>query len=318
MPTQKPDILVLGAGVVGLTVATLLAEAGAQVAVVADEVPGRTSLAAGAQWGPYLVEPRSRVRTWALESLARFTELAADADLTGVRMTPGIEASRTFVSPPDFTDMIPDMAVMDAAHLPPGFASGVRYAVPTIDMPRYLGYLRARLNRAGTVVQAGHIASFDEAASLAPVVVNCTGIGARSVTPDETVYPIRGQLVVVENPGLSEWFSEDTGTSEQLTHWCPHGETVVLGGQASPGASDMTPDPEVARQIHTRCAAIEPRLRDARVLEHRVGLRPTRPEVRLEPEQHGKALIVHCYGHGGAGVTLSWGCAEEIRSLLTQ
>jgi D-amino-acid oxidase len=47
---------------------------------------------------------------------------------------------------------------------------------------------------------------------------------------------------------------------------------------------------------------------------HRVGLRPVRPAVRLERE----GRVIHCYGQGGAGVTLSWGCAEEVRELVAQ
>ena len=66
--------------------------------------------------------------------------------------------------------------------------------------------------------------------------------------------------------------------------------------------------------------AIDPRLRTARILGHRVGLRPARPQVRLEAEGtasggHG-CLVVHNYGHGGAGVTLSWGCAREAARLV--
>ena len=48
------------------------------------------------------------------------------------------------------------------------------------------------------------------------------------------------------------------------------------------------------------------------VVGHKVGLRPARPSVRLERV----ADVVHCYGHGGAGVTLSWGCADEVVSLV--
>ncbi len=78
----------------------------------------------------------------------------------------------------------------------------------------------------------------------------------------------------------------------------------------------MEPDPATAAAIFERCAWLEPRLRDAAILEHKVGLRPGRPAVRLEAEQHssGKRLI-HNYGHGGAGVTLSWGCADEVVRL---
>src|SRR5436309_2871906 len=133
-------VLVLGAGVIGLTTAVTLAEAGHRVTVVADEIPGRTSLAAGASWGPYHVEPHDKVST----------------------------------------------------------------------------------------------------------------------------------------PGIDTFFSEDTGLSPDLTHYLPQGDHVVLGGVAVPGDWSREADPAIAASIITRCGEIEPLLRTAEVLEHRIGLRPTR------------------------------------------
>jgi D-amino-acid oxidase len=79
------------------------------------------------------------------------------------------------------------------------------------------------------------------------------------------------------------------------------------------------PVPAVAARILRDCAAIEPRVNGARVLGHRVGLRPFRPQVRLEAEPPGRGpLVVHNYGHGGAGVTLSWGCAREAAGLAAR
>jgi D-amino-acid oxidase len=78
----------------------------------------------------------------------------------------------------------------------------------------------------------------------------------------------------------------------------------------------MAPDPATAAAILDRCAKLEPRLREAAVLEHRVGLRPGRPSVRLEAERRADTLLVHNYGHGGAGVTLSWGCADDVVRLV--
>ena len=60
-----------------------------------------------------------------------------------------------------------------------------------------------------------------------------------------------------------------------------------------------------------------PLLAGVRVLGGAVGLRPARPAVRLEAEPHDRGVVVHCYGHGGAGVTLAWGCAEEVVGLVS-
>lgn len=127
---------------------------------------------------------------------------------------------------------------------------------------------------------------------------------------------IRGQMVLIENPGIEEFFSEDTGDSPELRCIYPHQDTVVLGGSAEEGSWDLDPDPAQAERIIRRCAEIDPRIACARVLEHRVGLRPTRSRVRVEnaPSIDGTDTF-HNYGHGGAGVTLSWRYAREILGI---
>ena len=203
---------------------------------------------------------------------------------------------------------------------PPGrprLCGGFRFTAPLVDMPKYLGYQMDRFRMAGGEIDLRKIHTVTEAAEDAPVVVNCTGIGARSLVPDEGVWPIRGQLVVVENPGIDEFFSEDTGLSSELRHIYPHGDTVVLGGSADDGSWSLEPDPETSRRIIQQCAEIDPRLSSARVVGHRVGLRPTRATVRVEEESAGaNQSVLHNYGHGGAGLTLSWGCAQDIAGRL--
>jgi D-amino-acid oxidase len=184
-------------------------------------------------------------------------------------------------------------------------------------MPVYLRGLIDRFRRSGGRLVARHIDKLSDVADNTRAVINCSGIHAAQLAHDPTVYPIRGQLVVVSNPGITEFFSEDTGDSPDLTHYLPHGDTVVLGGIAVPHDERTEPDPAIAMLIVDRCAAIEPRLRGARILEHRVGLRPTRPEIRLDLNRLDGIDVIHNYGHGGAGVSLAWGCAAEIRQLLT-
>ena len=183
-------------------------------------------------------------------------------------------------------------------------------------MPRYLPYLVERFENAGGELRRGTIESLAQAAELAPLVANCAGLGAHDLVPDPEVVPLRGPKIVVANPGIDTFVIAGPPGPEG-TSYHPHGDIVVLGGSATE-SFDTTPDPEEEAAIIARCAAIEPLLRDATVIEHRVGLRPSRPEVRLEAERIGTSTVVHNYGHGGVGVTLSWGCASETVRLLAE
>lgn len=221
--SRQPDVLVIGAGVLGLTAAICLAEAGCSVTVAAAQrSPQIASAAAGAIWGPHLVGIDERVTRWGAVTLARLTELATDP-----------------------------------------------------------------------------------------------GIGARRLVPDLDVRPVRGQVVVTGNPGLSEFFVGVGKDAGDVSYYFPHGDVAVLGGTEEMGNWSLEPDPVTAERILRACAEVQPRLRGATVAEHRVGLRPWRPSVRLEAETlDGGRTLLHNYGHGGAGVSLSWGCALDVTAVV--
>ncbi|GAA5195293.1 FAD-dependent oxidoreductase [Rugosimonospora acidiphila] len=315
MRRVRTDVLVIGAGVVGLTTAVTLAEAGVGVRVRADRRPTETtSFAAGAIWGPYLVR-HPHAAAWGWETFDVLKELAASPDETGVRMVGGIEASREHECPPDWVTDVPGYRPCTQSELPDGFVSGWYYVAPIIDMSVYLAYLERRLGNAGVKIETGHVASIEDALTQAAIAINCTGFGARDLVPDDQMTPIRGQLVVADNPGLTEFFAESSDESE-LTYFLPQGEHVILGGTAEKGEHEMVADPAAAARIIKRCAAIEPRLADVPIRAlSRVGIRPSRPEVRVEHVSFGRRHVIHNYGHGGAGVSLSWGCAHEVRDI---
>jgi D-amino-acid oxidase len=322
------DVLVIGAGVIGLTTAICLAEAGISVAIAAAEPPQETtSAAAGALWGPHLVGMDGRVSRWADVTLARFAEYGAPGiganALDGiVRTASGIAARRAEeAAPPEFAAEMA-LAPCQAAEVPPGYGSAWRMSAPVVAMPGYLDYLAERYGRAGgTTPFPAKIDSLGDARVLAPsarVIVNCTGCGARDLVPDRDVTPVRGQVVVTSNPGLTEFFVGTGADPGDLTYLFPHGDEIVLGGTEEPGNWSREPDPATAERIIAACVAVQPELGDATVLEHRVGLRPARPWVRLAAEPGDGVTIVHNYGHGGAGVTLSWGCAEDAAALALE
>ncbi len=310
-------MLVIGAGVCGLTTAICLAEAGFAVTIRAARLPlETTSAVAGAIWGPHLVEEGGRVAAWASAGLETLRDLAGQPG-TGVAMVRGTEAWRHPAEPPGWSELMPDFRRCAAAELPGGFVDGWQYAAPVLTMPAYLGYLLDRYTGGGGQLQVATVGSLPQAAADAPVVVNCTGIGARDLVPDRGLVPVRGQAVIVANPGITDFFIGPAGPATDLVYMFPHGDTVLLGGTEQPGDWNLDPDPAITRRILADCAAVEPRLAGAAIVAQRVGLRPVRPRVRLDCEPLGPGrLLVHNYGHGGAGVTLSWGCAREITEQI--
>ena len=308
-------MIVVGGGVIGLTTAVVLAEDGRGVRVWArDPVERTTSAVAGALWWPYRIEPEALVGAWSLQSLAVYEELAARPDETGVRMVEGVQGETRLDDLGPWAARVPGLRAATADEYA---GTGLWARLPLIDMPVYLRWLQERLIAAGGTVEERVVRDLGEAAAEAPVVVNCTGLGARDLVPDPAVRPVRGQLVVVENPGIETWLTSVDHTSAKSTYFFPQPGGLILGGTADEDDWSLIPDPGVAEEIVKRCAAVRPEIAGARVLDHRVGLRPARTAVRLEREvlPDGRVLV-HNYGHGGAGITVAWGCAREAAELV--
>lgn len=307
------DVIVVGGGVVGLSTAVRLGESGLDVRVLAADPPeNTTSAVAAAIWYPYKAYPEDRVLAWGRATFEALRDLAGDP-ATGVRMRRGTELRREEAPAPWWSTVVPGVRRCAPEELPPGYRDGHRFVVPVVEMPVYLPYLRDRFSAVGTV-EKRVVRSLGDVFGEAAAVVDCAGLGARELVGDATMRPIRGQIVRVRNPGLSEFFLDEDDPAG-VTYVVPRPGDCILGGTAEEDAWNTEPDPKVAAGILRRCAALEPRLADAEVLEHKVGLRPGRPEVRLERDPD-HAPVVHNYGHGGSGVTLSWGCAEETLNLV--
>ncbi|WP_419723936.1 FAD-dependent oxidoreductase [Streptomyces pratensis] len=304
------EVIVVGGGVAGLTTAVTLAERGLRVRVWSRDPAGATTSAvAGALWWPYRIEPAERVGGWSLETLEVYEGLADAPRETGVRRVPGLHGGERFAA------LGPWAAELEGAV---ETAEGLRVTLPLLDMPVHLAWLERRLLAAGGAVERRAVTGFGEVAARGRAVVNCTGLGARELVPDPGVRPVRGQLVVVENPGIEEWFTRADPASAATTYFFPQPGRLVLGGTAEADDPRTEADPVTAREIVARCARVRPEIAGARVLGHRVGLRPVREAgVRIEAETlPGGGLLVHNYGHGGAGVTVAWGCARAAAALV--
>jgi len=315
-------VTVVGAGVAGLSCAVRLAESGLEVNVLARELPRETtSAAAPALWLPHATEPRHETGRWAADTLAELRRLARDGDAGGpgghgVRLLPGTLLAGRPAERPEWAGL-PGLDVRTVADPAPGHALGLRAELPVVDMPRYLDHLVARLVAAGGTLTRMPLTALPTRG----LVVHCSGVAARALAPDPQVRAVRGQSVLVEDPGLAEWWWDESGGD--LTYVVPRGRDVVIGGTRDDGDWNPAPDPDTARLLLERARHLVPELAGARVLGHRVGLRPARPAVRVEvearptPDDAGH-VRVHCYGHGGDGVTLAWGSAGTVTAAVTR
>ncbi|MFI0452846.1 FAD-dependent oxidoreductase [Actinomadura sp. 6N118] len=303
-------VLVVGAGVIGLTCAVRLAEAGHKVQVVARDLPTETtSSVAAALWYPYLAFPKERVTAWSAASYNDFLKLAEIPE-TGVQIRRGSELLMEPQPNPWWSSAVPGFERLPAPQ--PPYADGWSFESPVIDMAVYLPWLHAHLESLGGEVTRRSLSALPQDA---PLVVNCSGLGARDLAADSSLAPVRGQVVVLEQFGLNEWWLDDNDP-ELPCYVIPRIDDIVVGGTAHRGDWNPDPDAETAQAILSRAERMVPALAGARVLRHKVGLRPARPTVRLDMERSEAGRIVHCYGHGGAGVTLSWGCAAEVTDLI--
>ncbi|MFD0373431.1 FAD-dependent oxidoreductase [Streptomyces sp. NPDC127114] len=314
------EVIVVGGGVIGLTTAVRLAERGLRVRLWSrDGATATTSAVAGALWWPYRIEPAAEAGTWALASLRVYEELAGDPDGTGVRFVAGVHADTLQAGLGSWAGEVGGLRQLPPEEVPGPYETGLAARIPLVDMPVHLGWLRGRAEELGVRLERRTAADPAEAGAAAPVVVNCTGLGAREFVGDAGMRAVRGQLVLVENPGVDTWFTAADGAADETTYFFPQPGRLILGGTAEEDDERTEPDPATAAAIVARCARIRPELADARVLGHRVGLRPARVGgVRLESEPlPGGGTLVHNYGHGGAGVTVAWGCADRAAELAT-
>ena len=305
-----PDIIVIGSGVIGLSAALELQRAGYETHILTRELPqATTSVAAGAMWSASALE--GRLRRWADVTLNRFLPMTEIAD-SGVAMQRMREVFAAPMPEPWYQERLPYCRRLSADELPAGMADGYLMDVPVVAPPIYLRHLQERFLADGGCIEERDVESLDALADEAPLLVNCSGVGARELAGDAGVYPIRGQTILIDAPHISEGYMDNS----EITHIFPRADGVLLGGIKREGDGERRVDPEITRDIMAACARIEPSVESAPILRYFAGLRPGRETVRLEMERlPSGAAVIHNYGHAAIGYTLSWGCAADTLQL---
>ncbi|XP_060062726.1 D-aspartate oxidase-like [Ylistrum balloti] len=260
-------------------------------------------------------------KRWANETWKFYSKMATSdmACETGHSVSSGYIFSREKIVDPIYESIVFSCREMSIAELTSLGITQYRYGyhITTVltEMRKYMPWLMNKFKENGGKVEKRKIQNLSELYGQFDVVVNCTGLGSRELLGDKEIFPVRGHLIRVRAPWIKQWVYTDDDT-----YFVTNGDYVVLGGMRQKDNYSLEFDHRDRAGILERCHKLWPSLQGAKIVDEWVGLRPTRYPLRLEKETlrlpQGEMKIVHNYGHGASGVTLSWGTAVEAAQLV--
>ena len=311
---MEKSVLVIGGGVNGLSTGICFLEDGWDVTIYSEEFsPNTTSDVAAALWYPFLSAPVEKTNVWGSRTYDILKLLATEKG-AGIDMTQTFEYFRSSQPDPVWKSTVDNFERI-TEDLPSDYVECFSFMTQVIEMPLYLEWLMNRYNLLGGKLEKRRVNDFSEVPEKFQLVVNCTGLSSGELCNDLEVYPVRGQIIRIK-PKLNQMHLDQQIPT--LSYIVPRSNDMILGGVAQEGNWSLEPTEEDRNFILEKCSKIIPDLKNAEIIEDIVGLRPGRAEVRLEKELISGKVIIHNYGHGGSGVTLSWGCAEEVVELANE
>ena len=332
-------VVILGAGVIGLTAACHILDRfpdSVDLTLVSDKFsPDTVTDKSAAMFSPlchkddasYQNDQGETYKAWISKSFDVFKSIynsPEDAAKVGISVVSGFALWDSLQPLPWWKDLVYDFRVLDPdsnkvkdINVPPNCAQIWYFSSFMMNPSLLLGWLLEKVKLRGCRVEQRKISELSELTPSYDVIINCTGLGSsQAIAMDSDLYPIRGQMVLVHAPRVKLWTTRYSPKIHVGIY--PRGsEEVVLGGIKDAGNWNEDVDPDTTQRILERCQELVPSLNSAKMVRSWAGLRPGREEVRLETcEVGGGKTLIHCYGHGSRGVTLSWGCASDIGDVL--
>lgn len=311
---RNQRVVVVGAGVVGLSCAVQLAEAGYDTNVLARELPQETSSASGhGMWLPWGVELGTAEQAWSQSTLLELERLATSPGQDtphGIDVLPGVvlDQSGGHTSAHLYESIAAECDVAPVSNPAAGFEHGWHVTVPLVDPKLYLAYLQRRLEAADGTLTRMPVPQLPSRG----ITVNATGVAGRALAQDASTEGLRIQVLEATNPGINRWLT-DTGSADGLRlSVVPHGDRVVVGGVLRNGDWGTLAEARASELIMAEATKVVPELARAEVIRDRVGIAPMRPSTRVATQRIGQARVVHCYGHRELGFTTAWGSATEV------
>jgi D-amino-acid oxidase len=311
---MSKTIAIIGAGISGMSTAFLLMQKNHRITIYAKAFsPNITSNRAAAFWFPYHIRNDKRGIRWCQTSYNYYQQLAQQPE-TGISMQQLIKVLRDGMEEeePIWIDFMPQGSyrIMDKNELKPGIAKGYDIIVPLIETQIFLPYLQQQLQKNGVVFIEKEIVNFKELVNDYDIVINCSALGARKLCNDNSVIPVRGQVGLLSPRDELPIYLDN----EKPLYIVPRKDAIIVGGTYEERVESETTEPSTIQRIFNNAYEVFPELQEQDVIGSWAGLRPYRSEVRVEHEK--ETNIIHNYGHGGSGFTLSFGCAEEIVKLV--
>ncbi|XP_042356739.1 D-aspartate oxidase [Plectropomus leopardus] len=326
---KSARVVVVGGGVIGFSTAVCIAESlpFCSVTLLSETFsPDTTSdVAAGLLFAAeYPDIPLERQRRWFKYSFDHLLAIAASehSPEAGVMLSSGWQIFKDVPADkkPFWSEFVIGFRFMTDAELKifPGHKFGHAFTTIKCECSSYLPWLEKRFRKAGGRVEQKKVNSLHELSNSYDIIVNCTGLGSKTLVGDDKVYPVRGQVLKVEAPWLKHFIRAGDG----MTYIYPGIDAVTVGGTRQEGDWRLQVDEGDTKSILERCSRLVPSIGKAKVLSELAGLRPTRRNPRVEREvvqlQGRTVPVVHNYGHGGWGVTLAWGTALDALGLVRQ